>query len=105
MVKFLMNSSCIWKKQVSVSRNISGEMTVNKTTNTQLYAMKKDELVKFTSNLINHYNASLEESRYKDKVIDSRVFQLKELLYEVCNMQDTLRLLHEEIKDTLESAK
>ncbi len=78
---------------------------MNETTPKALYAMKKDELVEFTKKLIKHYNASLEESRYKDKVIDSRVFQLKELLCEVCNMQDTLRLLHEEIKDTLESAK
>lgn len=82
-----------------------GYTPMNQTTPQALHAMKKDELIEFTKKLIKHYNASLEESRYKDKVIDSRDFQLKELLREVLDMQDSLRSLHEDIKDTLESAK
>ena len=82
-----------------------GYTPMNQTTPQALHAMKKDELIEFTKKIIKHYNASLEESRYKDKVIDSRTFQVKKLLNEVSHMQDTLRFLQEEIQYTLESAK
>ena len=42
---------------------------MNKTTNTQLYAMKKDELVKFTSNLIKSYNIATQPSREEDEMV------------------------------------
>ncbi len=42
---------------------------MNKTTKSALYAMKKDELVEFTANLIAMYNESQREREYSQKLL------------------------------------